>query len=199
MIFPTKIVLASHNQGKLKEFQKLFEPYDVKLISAASLSLPEPEETEDSFIGNALLKARHACEITAMPCLADDSGLCVNALSGQPGINSARWAINESGEKDYAYAFDKIQKALNDIDDMTAQFTAVHALVMPDGREFTGTGEIKGHLNFPPRGDKGFGYDPIFIPEGETQTFGELGAEGKDKHSHRRRAFDAIVNALKEN
>lgn len=196
-VFPRKIVLASHNQGKLVEFQSMFEPYQTKVMNAAAVGLPEPEETEDSFEGNALLKARHACEITAMPCLADDSGLSVTALDGAPGIYSARWAINDNGDKDFDMAMRQVWDKTGDNDDKSAQFVAVLALVLPDGREFVTRGEVEGTLAYPPRGSEGFGYDPIFIPESETQTFAELGKAGKDQYSHRRRAFDALVAVMK--
>jgi XTP/dITP diphosphohydrolase len=188
--FPKKIVLASHNAGKVAEFQAMLEPYDVKIIGADAVGLPEPEETEDTFEGNALLKARHACDITAMPCLADDSGLSVTALNGDPGIYSARWA---GSNKDFDMAMKKVWDDIGDNPDKSAQFVAVLALVQPDGREFVARGEVNGTLCHPPRGDYGFGYDPIFIPENESKTFGELGVSGKDQYSHRRRAFDNLI------
>lgn len=189
MPFPSKIVLATHNAGKVAEFQTLFEPLNVKIIGAGEVGLPEPDETEDTFEGNALLKARHACEITAMPCLADDSGLSVTALNGAPGIYSARWA----GEnKDFDMAMKKVWDDIGDNPDKSAQFVAVLALVMPDEREFVARGEVAGDICYPPRGDHGFGYDPIFMPEGETQTFAELGKAGKAKYSHRVRAFEVL-------
>ena len=191
-----KIVLASHNKGKIVEFQAMFEPYDVKIIGADAVGLPEPEETEDTFEGNALLKARHACEITAMPCLADDSGLSATALNGAPGVYSARYAINDKGEKDFNFAMKKLWNEIGDNADKSAQFVAVLALVMPDGRAFVARGEVAGSLCYPPRGDHGFGYDPIFMPEGEGKTFGELGSEGKEKYSHRKRAFLALQTIL---
>ena len=187
--FPSKIVLATHNAGKVAEFQTLFEPLNVKIIGAGEVGLPEPEETEDTFEGNALLKARHACDITAMPCLADDSGLSVTALNGAPGIYSARWA----GEnKDFDMAMKKVWDDIGDNPDKSAQFVAVLALVMPDEREFVARGEVAGEICYPPRGDHGFGYDPMFVPEGETQTFAELGKVGKAKYSHRVRAFEIL-------
>lgn len=193
MISLSKLVLASHNQGKIKEFQSLFAPHDIKIIGEDAVGLPEPEETEDTFEGNALLKARHACDITAMPCMADDSGLSVMALGGAPGVYSARWA---GPEKDFEGAMKKIWDDIGDNPDKSAEFVAVLALVMPDGREFTVRGEVQGTLCYPPRGNDGFGYDPIFIPENEAQTFAELGAAGKDKYSHRRRAFDELMKVL---
>jgi XTP/dITP diphosphohydrolase len=193
MQFPNKIVLATHNAGKVSEFQTLFEPLNVKIIGAEQVGLPEPDETEDTFEGNALLKARHACEITAMPCLADDSGLAVHALDGAPGIYSARWAgLN----KDFDMAMKKIWDDIGDNTDKSAAFVAVLALVMPDTREFVARGEIDGQLCYPPRGNDGFGYDPMFIPTGDTQTFAEMGKTGKSKYSHRVKAFDGLKAML---
>jgi XTP/dITP diphosphohydrolase len=192
-IFPNKIVLATHNAGKVSEFQALFESMNVKIIGAAQVGLPEPEETEDTFEGNALLKARHACEITAMPCLADDSGLAVNALDGAPGIYSARWA---GADKDFDMAMKKVWDDIGDNPDKSAAFVAVLALVMPDGREFVARGEVDGNLCYPPRGDDGFGYDPMFIPDGDTQTFAHMGAAGKANYSHRVKAFDGLKAML---
>ena len=194
MSFPSKILLASHNQGKIIEFADMFAPYDVKIIGASDVGLPEPEETEDTFEGNALLKARHACDITAIPCLADDSGLAVTVLDGAPGIYSARWA---GPNKDFDMAMKRIWNEIGEHPDKSACFVAVLALVMPDGREFVARGEVQGELAYPPRGSHGFGYDPMFMPEQETLTFGELGAEGKDKYSHRRRAFLGLIEMLK--
>jgi XTP/dITP diphosphohydrolase len=190
MSFPKKIVLASHNAGKVAEFQTMFEPYDVKIIGADKIGLPEPEETEETFEGNALLKARHACDITAMPCFADDSGLSVTALGGAPGIYSARWA---GPTKDFDMAMKKVWDDIGDNPDKSAQFVSVLALVHPDGMEYVTRGEVNGNLCYPPRGGYGFGYDPIFMPEGEAKTFGELGAEGKEQFSHRKRAFDNLL------
>jgi XTP/dITP diphosphohydrolase len=191
--FPSKIVLATHNQGKVFEFQKMFEPFDIKIIGAGDAGVPEPIETEDTFEGNALLKARHACDITAMTCLADDSGLCVEALNDAPGIYSARWA-GES--KDFKMAMRRIQNELGESNNMNAKFVAVLALVMPDEQEFVSRGEVNGRLTFPPRGLDGFGYDPIFMPEDETQTFAEMGYAGKEKYSHRHRAFLGLMEIL---
>jgi len=191
--FPNKIVLATHNAGKVTEFQALFESMNVKIIGAAQVGLPEPEETEDTFEGNALLKARHACDITAMPCLADDSGLAVNALGGAPGIYSARWA---GDNKDFGMAMRKVWDDIGDNADKSAAFVAVLALVMPDGREFVARGEVNGNLCYPTRGDDGFGYDPMFIPDGDTQTFAQMGAAGKANYSHRVKAFDGLKAML---
>lgn len=192
--FPKKIVLATHNAGKVVEFQAMFTPYNVTIIGAGDVGLPEPEETEDTFEGNALLKARHACEITAMPCLADDSGLSVNALDGAPGIFSARWA----GEhKNFDMAMKKVWDGIGDDRDKGAQFVAVLALVHPDGGEYVARGEVDGKITYPPRGEEGFGYDPIFMPEDEIQTFAEMGKDGKDRYSHRKRAFLRLMEIVK--
>jgi len=195
--FPPKIVLATHNAGKVTEFQTMFEPYDVKIIGAGDVGVPEPEETEDTFEGNALLKARHACDITAMPCLADDSGLAVNALKGAPGIFSARYTTNENGERDFDYGMKKLWDEIRENADKSAMFVAVLALVMPNEMEFVARGEVNGTICYPPRGDHGFGYDPIFMPEDETQTFAELGQTGKAKYSHRKRAFLGLMEMVK--
>ena len=194
-ILPPKIVLATHNVGKVIEFQSLFDAYDIKIIGAGDVGLPEPEETEDTFEGNALLKARHACAITAMPCLADDSGLSVNALNGAPGIYSARWA---GANKDFDMAMKRVWDEIGDNPDKSAKFVAVLALVMPDEREYVARGESKGNLCYPPRfGKYGFGYDPMFIPEGETLSNSELGIDGKQKYSSRKRAFLGLIEMVK--
>lgn len=190
---PQKLVLASHNPGKIREFQTLFQGHDIAIIGANELGLPEPDETEDTFEGNALIKARHACEITAMPCLADDSGLSVAALDGAPGVDSALWA---GPNRDFTDAMKKIGEAVKNHPDQSATFVAVLTLVYPDGREIIARGEVSGSITYPPRGEHGFGYDPIFIPEGESKTFGQLGAAGKDRYSHRRRAFDCLIEKL---
>lgn len=195
MPLPRKVVLATHNKGKVTEFQAMFAPLDVQIIGADQVGLPEPEETGETFEDNALLKARHACEITAMPCLADDSGLAVTALNGAPGIYSARWA---GADKNFDQAMQRIWDEIGDNPDKSAQFVAVLALVHPDGQEVTVRGEVEGTLTYPPRGDQGFGYDPMFMPEAETRSFAELGAAGKDRYSHRRRAFDALVSYLQK-
>lgn len=194
MRLPPKIVLASHNKGKIAEFQDMFAAYDVRVIGAGEVGLPEPEETEDTFEGNALLKARHACDITAMPCLADDSGLAVNALNGAPGIYSARWA---GPNKDFDMAMDKVWADIGDNPDKSAAFVAVLALVMPSGDEFVVRGEVVGDLCWPPRGDEGFGYDPMFIPLGDTRTFAEMGKLGKKDYSHRALAFAKLAELFK--
>jgi len=191
MPLPPKIVLASHNREKIAEFQNMFAPFDVRIVGADVIGLPEPEETEETFEGNALLKARYACEITAMPCLADDSGLSVTALNGAPGVYSARWAGNN---RDFNMAMNRVWTEMGTDMDRSAAFIAVLALVMPDGCEFIAHGKINGELCWPPRGRQGFGYDPIFIPERSTLTFAEMDMEEKGTYSHRARAFAKLVD-----
>jgi XTP/dITP diphosphohydrolase len=198
----TKLLVASHNAGKVREIRDLLTPTGLEVISAADLALPEPEETGSSFEDNALLKAR-ACHkaSSGLPALSDDSGLVVDALDGAPGIHSARWA----GEpRDFAMAMRTIEEKLQahratEPQQRTARFVAVLALVTSHGEQ-TWRGEVDGHMVWPPRGDKGFGYDPVFQPEGYDITFGEMTAD--EKHgwkpgeqpglSHRARAFAAL-------
>jgi XTP/dITP diphosphohydrolase len=185
-------VLASHNAGKIKELKQILAPLGIVLKSAADLDLPEPEETETTFEGNAALKAKAACEATGLVCLADDSGLSVDALDGAPGIYSARWA----GEpRDFGRAMQRVQDALADSADRTARFVCVIALARPDGSLAHYRGEVVGEIVWPPRGDGGFGYDPIFRPQGHERVFAEMSAEEKRQLSHRGRALDAMMQA----
>lgn len=192
--FPGKnIALATHNPGKAAEFSRLFAPLGVRIQSAAKLNLPEPEETGSSFEENALIKARSACTACGLPSLADDSGLAVTALAGEPGIYSARWA---GPEKDFKAAMSRVHSALGSCDDRSAAFVAVLAVVWPDGKEAVFEGRCAGTLLWPPRGDSGFGYDPIFQPDGENLTFGQMDAGQKAQYSHRAAAFNALKEAL---
>jgi XTP/dITP diphosphohydrolase len=186
-----KLVIASHNLGKVAEIGALFEPYRVEAIGAGVLGLPEPEETKTTFEGNAALKAHAAAKASGLPSLADDSGLVVPALGGAPGIYSARWA---GPTKDFSIAMDRVQRELG-AKDRSAHFVAVLALAWPDGEEALFRGEVCGQLTWPPRGEQGFGYDPIFVPDGYHQTFGELDPDLKHRISHRARAFAKLVAA----
>ena len=190
---PNKIVLASHNQGKLKEFQMLFAPMGVEMISAAAMNLPEPEETGTSFTENALLKARAAAKAANMPALADDSGLCVTALNDEPGIYSARWA---GPDKDFQMAMQRVLDGLDGQEDRSACFIAVLALVTPDGEEICAEGRETGMIAQAPGGENGFGYDPIFIPDGESRSFGEMSPEEKKKRNHRVQALTNLLALL---
>lgn len=190
-----KLVIASHNKGKLREIAALIGPFGIEATSAGDLGVEEPEETEDSFVGNALLKARASACATGLPALADDSGLEVTALGGAPGIYSARWA----GEpRDFYAAMAEVERQLVQTGsaDRSARFMCVLGLVLPDGTEHVFEGEIKGHLVAAPRGTNGFGYDPIFVPEGSRLTFGEMEPQAKHDMNHRSRAFAKFVAAI---
>jgi XTP/dITP diphosphohydrolase len=190
-----KIVVASHNPGKIREIGALLAPLGVVAISAGALGLPEPEETEPTFEGNAILKAKAAADAAGMAALADDSGLAVNALGGAPGIFSARWA---GPSKDFGLAMEKVRVALLEkgASDHSASFICVLALAAPGGAVETFRGEVSGSLVFPPRGALGFGYDPIFVPDGFDITFGEMEPERKHAMSHRARAFEKFLAAI---
>lgn len=189
-----RLVVATHNPGKVRELIEILEGrFD--LVSAGELNLPEPEETETTFVGNALLKARAAADASGLVALADDSGLSVTALDGAPGIFSARWA---GPEKDFAMAMRKVEQRLEEVgaDDVSAWFTSALAVAWPHGPAVVVEGRVDGALTFPPRGEKGFGYDPIFIPQGHEVTFGEMDPAAKDGMSHRARAFEKLKAAL---
>lgn len=189
-----RIVVATHNAGKVPEISALLGG-NYQLVTAGQLNLPEPDETESTFTGNAMLKARHAAELSGEVSLADDSGLSVATLDGAPGIFSARWA---GPGKDFAVAMKKVEERLEEIGatDRTAWFTSALAVAWPDGPCVVVQGEVHGQLTFPPRGDRGFGYDPLFIPTGGDQTFGEMEPAAKDAISHRTVAFAKLRAAL---
>ncbi|MCR5873976.1 RdgB/HAM1 family non-canonical purine NTP pyrophosphatase [Phenylobacterium sp. J426] len=190
----SRLVVATHNPGKARELAEILEGR-FELVAAGELGLPEPDETESTFVGNALLKARHAAEATGLVAIADDSGLSVAALDGAPGIYSARWA---GPGKDFAVAMKKVEDRLEEAgaEDFSAWFTSALAVAWPGGPAVVVEGRIDGTLTFPPRGDRGFGYDPIFVPEGLNKTFGELEPAVKDGMSHRARAFEKLKAAL---
>jgi XTP/dITP diphosphohydrolase len=190
----TRLVVATHNPGKARELAEILEGR-FELVAAGALGLPEPEETEATFTGNALLKARAAAEASGLVALADDSGLSVAALGGAPGIYSARWA---GPGKDFAIAMAKVEERLEEVsaEDFRAWFTCALAVAWPDGPAVVVEGRVDGSLVFPGRGTRGFGYDPIFIPEGGALTFGELEPVAKDAFSHRTRAFEKLKAAL---
>jgi XTP/dITP diphosphohydrolase len=190
-----KLVIASHNKGKLREIDALIAPFGIQALSAGDLGVEEPEETEPTFIGNALLKAYASMRATGLPALADDSGLEVSALGGAPGIYSARWA-GEPRDFDAAMAEVERQMVASGSTDRSARFVCVLALVLPDGAEHVFEGQVKGHLVHPQRGTHGFGYDPIFVAQGQTQTFGEMDPEIKHMIGHRADAFAKFVAAI---
>lgn len=189
------LLLATHNQGKAKEFAALLHGLVDEIKSAAEFNLPEPDETETTFIGNALIKARAGCAATGLPTLADDSGFAVDALNGDPGVYSARWA---GPDKDFQLAMNKVNDQLGDNDNRKAAFIAVLALVYPDGREVTFEGRCEGIAVWPPRGNGGFGYDPMFRPDGFGQTFGEMSADQKHAISHRAKAVEQLKRYLSQ-
>jgi XTP/dITP diphosphohydrolase len=189
-----RLVLASHNAGKLREIAELVTPYGITAVSAATLGLPEPEETGTTFIANAELKARAAAEASGLPALADDSGLAVEALGGAPGIYSARWA---GPRRDFTIGMARVQRELEakGTANHRAAFVAVLSLCWPDGHCESFEGRVQGTLTWPPRGDRGFGYDPIFIPDGYRETFGEMDPAAKHAISHRAVAFRQLEAA----
>lgn len=186
-----RLVLATHNKGKVKEISDLLAPYVESLSSAGDMDLPEPEETGSDFAENSAIKALAAAKATGLPALADDSGLCVEALDGAPGIYSARWA---GPDKDFALAMTKIRDLLGAAENRRGAFVCVLALAWPDGRVETFEGKVEGNLCWPPRGDRGFGYDPFFVPLGKQQTFAEIEPERKNAMSHRAKAFALFID-----
>ena len=193
---PGKLVIASHNAGKVREIRALLEPHRMDVVSAAELDLPEPEETGTTFVANAELKALQAADLSGLPALSDDSGLCVDALGGDPGIFSARWA----GEaKDFGTAMALVERNIADKGphaSRDAHFVCALALAWPDGHVEWFEGRVDGTLVWPPRGDRGFGYDAMFLPDGGAETFGEMDPDAKHAISHRADAFGQLVAAV---
>ena len=208
---PGKLVIASHNPGKVREIKALLGPYGIEPVSAADLDLPEPEETGTTFVANAELKALQAADLSGLPALADDSGLCVEALGDRPGIFSARWALADArvpaeagpgevtGERDFGRAMRRVQEELEALGpeaSRNAHFVCALALCWPDGQAEWFEGRVDGTLVWPPRGDQGFGYDPMFVPAGREETFGEMDQAEKHRISHRAEAFRKLVAKL---
>ncbi|HET9458611.1 MAG TPA: RdgB/HAM1 family non-canonical purine NTP pyrophosphatase [Sphingomicrobium sp.] len=197
-----KLVIATHNPGKLAEIAALIEPLGIACVGAEELGLPEPEEIGNTFADNADLKAREAADLSGLPALADDSGLCVEALHGRPGIFSARWAEDEAGNRDWMRAMEKVWREVQATEPdapPAAHFTCALSLAWPnDGQAESFEGRVDGILVWPPRGDKGFGYDPMFVPVGHDITFGEMDPDEKHRISHRADAFRKLVRAIKK-
>lgn len=192
-----RLVVATHNRGKLEEIERLLEAYPVQVVSAAALGLAEPEETEDSFLGNARIKAHAAARASGLPALADDSGIEVDALGGQPGVYTANWAETPGG-RDFAHAMTRTWEALQAADapfPRTARFRCTLVLAWPDGHEEVFEGTIEGRCVWPMRGTQGHGYDPMFQPDGYDVTLGEMDRWEKNRISHRGRAFAKLVAA----
>jgi XTP/dITP diphosphohydrolase len=186
------LVLASHNKGKLRELEALLRPLGIEVVSAGDLGLPEPEEDAPDFAGNARIKAVAAAVASGLPALSDDSGFCVAALNGAPGVHSARWA---GPKKDFAAAMAIVNERMGKNPDRRAWFIAALCLAWPDGHTETFLGRIDGTVVWPPSGDKGFGYDPIFVPAGAPETFGQMDPEEKHAVSHRARAFAQVLTS----
>jgi len=196
---PGKLVIATHNAGKVREITALLAPYGMDTVSAAELNLPEPDETGTTFVANAEIKARSAADLSGLPALADDSGLCVEALGGDPGVYTANWAETADGSRDWMLAMTKVQAklaALGPDASRAATFVSTLALAWPDGHVEWFEGRIDGTLVWPPRGAAGFGYDPMFVPLGDTRSFAEMPFEEKQANNHRARAFAALVAAV---
>jgi len=195
-----KLVIATHNAGKLREIRELLAPHGIICVGAAELGLPEPEEIGNTFIDNAELKAREAADLSGLPALADDSGLSVDALHGLPGIFSARWAEDEEGKRDFRRAMERVWgevEAAGDETSRDAHFVCALAIAWPDnGQTESFEGKVHGTLTWPPRGERGFGYDPMFVPNGDRRTFGEFEPDEKHAISHRAEAFRKLVAAL---
>ncbi len=203
-----KIVVASHNAGKLREFSDLMAPFGFEAKSAKDYGLPEPDETGTTFEENAYIKAFAAASATGLPALSDDSGLCVDALDGAPGVYTANWAEKEDGSRDFGMAMQRTEVAMQQVGateptQRSGRFVAVICLAFPDGEAEYYRGEVEGRLVWPPRGDLGFGYDPVFLPDGYDKTFGEMSAQEKhgwkpgdaEALSHRARAFQKFAGA----
>lgn len=192
-----RLLIATHNAGKLAEMRALLAPYGVEVTGAAEMGLGEPVETEDNFVGNARIKARAAVEATGLPVLADDSGICVDALDGAPGVYTADWAETGNG-RDFGMAMEKTWKALEDKSapkPRTAQFRCTLVLMWPDGHDEVFEGVLPGSVVWPPCGAEGHGYDPIFMPDGYEITLGEMPAELKNRLSHRALAVEKMIGA----
>ncbi|QIL02276.1 RdgB/HAM1 family non-canonical purine NTP pyrophosphatase [Sphingomonas sinipercae] len=195
-----KLVIATHNDGKLREIRDLLAPFGIECVGAADLDLPVPEETGVTFVDNADLKARQAADLTGLPALADDSGICIDALGGRPGVHTANWAEDEAGNRDWTRAMERawseLQQAGPDASS-DAHFACALAIAWPDdGQAESFEGRADGTLVWPPRGDKGFGYDPMFVPAGHDQTFAEMDPAEKHRISHRADAFRKLTEAL---
>lgn len=190
-----RLLLATHNAGKAREVAALLSGHGIEVVTAGELGLPVPEETETSFIGNATLKARAAAKASGMVSLADDSGFSVAALDGAPGVYTADWAEKPDGTRDYAAAMAKVERLARHARDRRAWFSCALVLAWPDGHVESFLGEAHGEWVWPPRGAAGFGYDPMFVPSGESQTFAEMDPARKHAISHRAAAFRLLSAA----
>ncbi|MFZ4688348.1 MAG: RdgB/HAM1 family non-canonical purine NTP pyrophosphatase [Polymorphobacter sp.] len=190
---PGRIVLATHNPGKVVELAELLAPHGLEVVSAGALGLPEPDETGTTFIANAELKALAAATASGLPAIADDSGLCVDSLGGAPGLFSARWA---GPGKDFSVAMRRVRAEMPATEPETAHFICALSLAWPDGHVESVEGRVDGRIVWPPRGANGFGYDPLFLMDGKTQTYGEMPRTEKEADNHRARAFTLLLPLL---
>jgi XTP/dITP diphosphohydrolase len=191
-----KLLVATHNAGKLAEIADLLRPFAVDVVAAAALGLPEPEETENTFVGNARIKAHAGARASGLPALADDSGMTVDALGGAPGVYTANWAETASGLRDFDMAMQRVWTELQAVGSTAphrAQFRCTLVLAWPDGTDVVCEGVMPGQIVWPMRGDEGHGFDPIFQPDGYTETFGEMDRWQKNRISHRGRAFEQLI------
>ena len=188
-----RLVLASHNAGKLREVAAMLAPHGLEVVSAKEAGLPEPAETADTFLGNATIKALAASRAVGLPALADDSGFSVAALGGDPGVRTADWAMLPDGARDYMAGMRKVEERARGAADRRGWFTCVLVLAWPDGHTEGFEGKAPGHWVWPPRGDRGFGYDPMFVPDGHRLTFGEMEPALKHSFNHRARAFALLA------
>ena len=192
---PGRLIVASHNKGKIREIGDLLRPYGVETVSVAELGLPEPAETQETFAGNARIKAHAAASAAGLPALSDDSGIEVEALGGRPGVHTADWAETPSG-RDFPMAMETVWRLLEEAaapHPRRARFVCTLCLAWPDGHDEIFEGEVRGAVSWPMRGDQGFGFDPIFTPEGHEETFGEMDPAKKHRMSHRADAFRKLV------
>ena len=192
-----RLIVASHNAGKVREIGELLAPFNVQTVSAGELGLPVPDETETTFEGNAAIKALAAASASNAPALSDDSGLSIDALGGEPGVYAADWAETPTG-RDFGLAMRKVHDRLLEAqaaEPWTARFSCALCLAWPDAHTETFLGHVEGRIVWPPRGDRGFGYDPIFVRDGETETFGEIEPARKHADSHRAKAFQSLIGA----
>lgn len=188
-----ELVVATHNKGKLRELNEMFKGRVAKLSSASDYGVESPEETGTTFIENALIKAQVVAKATGKPALADDSGICISALNGAPGVYSADWAEEPGKPRDFYMAMERVRKEMGASTDKKAHFVSCLVLAWPDGHYEAVEGYAHGTISFPPRGEKGFGYDPIFVPDGETRSYGEMEQSEKEQTSHRADAFRKLL------
>ena len=193
-MIPSTLILATHNTGKIAEFSRYLSPLGITLKTAKDYGLSDPVEDAGTFVGNALIKARYIFKQTGEAALADDSGLCVNALNGEPGVESAYYG---GDDRNFDKAMARVHRELGETADRSAYFISVLAFINHQGDEIIAEGRVNGSIIWPPRGENGFGYDPCFVPDGQTKTFGEMTSDEKKQYSHRATALEQLLQLLK--